>query len=246
MARTAPLVGIAAALLVALAGCVPADAESASDASASPAPSATATPEPSAEPTPSASEAPEGIDTSDWVEYASPEGDLTFRHPSDWTLETTRSEPMSGVGPTGNRSLDSVEITAPNGQQLLTSYDFVDIGGWCDAPMTGELLHSEPIGLESPTGDETPVIAAIAFDGDPMIFAMGITAAERIGPDGTFGCPFYFVLGTSDGGTSMGTHFQVSNDDPLWNIASLDDATAYMETDEYATILEILRSVRTA
>ncbi|GAA2175335.1 hypothetical protein GCM10009846_24800 [Agrococcus versicolor] len=241
MTRPASAIGAPAAVAVALlllTGCAAGDAGS--EASSSSAPSAS--PSPSA----SSSDEPAAVDTSDWLEYATHDGDMTYRYPADWTLES-ESELFEPDG-SYSRWMDSATLTAPNGQTLLRSSDFVDIGGMCEGPSTGEVLGSEPIDvapLVEGEGEDEQVIATVALDGDPMVLSIGITAAANLG-DGELACPFYNVFGTSDGGVSMGTHLQVSNDDPLWNVDSVDDARAYMETDEYATILEILRSVRTS
>lgn len=246
MARRTAALGLAAALV--LAGCASGSLAGDDEPSATPAPSSQTETSGSE---PAASEEPQGIDTSAWLEYSTRDGDMTYRYPADWTLESSSElvapdEGRDDVQDPSERWMDASTLTAPTGQPLLHSADFVDIGGWCDAANQGTVLHEEPIDLGWVMPDTTPVIAAIAFDGDPMIFAMGITAAESIGDDGQLACPFYFVFESSDGGASMGTHFQVSNDDPLWNIDSLDDAFAYTETDEYATLLEILRTVQTS
>jgi len=231
-ARPSLAVVVAIAVPIMLSGC--ASASDGDDMGASSQPSSS----PSAEPTSSDAQA---IDTSDWLEYSTHDGDMTYRYPADWALE---SESVQSVEES-ERWFDDASLVAANGQTLLRSADFVDIGGYCDAPMQGTLLHSEPADVDDLDG-EPAMIAVVAFDGPPAVFAMGITSAAWIAEDGQFGCPFYFVFRTSDGGVSMGTHFQVSSDDPLWVVDSLEDAQAYMETDEYATLLEILRSVETS
>ncbi|SDH39560.1 hypothetical protein [Agrococcus jejuensis] len=247
MTRTASL-AVAALALVALAGCATAAAPEAST-SASP----SATPAPSAEPTPSASEEPEGIDTSDWLEYSTHDGDMTYRYPADWTITSDAQffDPdaeRTDVQDRYQRWMDTATLTAPNGQQLLHSSDFVDVGGACgDAALpTLHVLATEPAAVRSIEG-ESVVIATLAMAWNDGTFSMGIgiTGDHFDGQTMLPACMINFIFASSDGGVAMGTHFHLGSEDPLWNIASLDDATAYMETDEYATILEILRSVRT-
>ncbi len=243
MTRTIP-VATAALALLALVGC----AAGAAEPSASPAPSSSASaPESSATSAPS--EEPAGIDTSGWLEYATHDGDLTYRYPADWTLE---SESVQDPNDASSRWYDTASLTAPNGQQLLQSGDFVDIGGACgeDDRYPIEILADEPADVDPQPADGEPRIVSVALGTDDgrWIFGMGIASPERLPAPGSTACGFYFVHGSSDGGLSVGTHFMMASigDDPLWTVDTLDDARAYMETDEYATILEILRSVRLA
>ncbi|WP_137756708.1 hypothetical protein [Agrococcus sp. SGAir0287] len=238
--RPLAIAATAAIALLAVAGCAPASDEAVGESS-QPSPS------PSAEPSTSASD--DGIDTSDWLEYSTHDGDMTYRYPADWTLE---SESVESSPEMGGRWFDDASLTAPNGQVLLQSSDFVDIGGACgeDDQFPIEVLASEPADVQPLVEGETPQITTVALgtaDGR-WTFGVGITSADRLpAPDST-GCGWYFVHGSSDGGVSIGTHFVMASgeDDPLWTVDTLDDAEAYMETEEYATLLEILRSVRTA
>lgn len=221
---------------------------------APPSPSATSA-APSSEPTPAAepSSSPEpdrasGISTDDWLEYVTGDGHATFRYPSEWTLDATSEfvDPDAGrpefAGRSG-RQIDVARLTAPNGQQLLTMQDFADIGGMCAGPVPLEVLAVEPSRSRALEGDA--VVATVAVDfGGTWVMGIGITSADWVDEDTT--CLFYFVGDSSDGPVAFGTHFQLGTTDPLWVIDSLDDARAYMETDEYATVIEILRSFETS
>lgn len=237
----AALVAIAAlAVPLVLAACAPAADDEVVGDSSQPSPSS------SAEPTPTAAE---GIDTSEWLAYSTHDGDMTYRYPADWTLA---SESVESPADAGGRWFDSATLTAPNGQQLLQSSDFVDIGGACgeDYQFPVEVLASEPADVQALGAEETPQITTVALgtDDERWTFGVGITSVDRLPEAGATGCSWYFVHGSSDGGVSIGTHFMMASieDDPLWTVDSLDDAMAYMQTDEYATILEILRSVETS
>ncbi|MCH1884081.1 hypothetical protein [Agrococcus sp. ARC_14] len=78
---------------------------------------------------------------------------------------------------------------------------------------------------------------------------MGITDAERLREP--IGCPFYFIVGgpAADGELggilTFGSEAQVTGigDADVWIVDSLDDANAYIETDEYATLQQILLSL---
>lgn len=243
-ARPLATVATAAIALLAIAGCAPAsDDEVGESSQPSPSPST----EPSTEPSPSASD--EGIDTSDWLEYSTHDDDMTYRYPADWTLESSSEESPAEAG---GRWFDEASLTAPNGQELLQSSDFVDIGGACgdDFQFPIEVLASEPADVEALVEGDVPQITTVALGTDDgrWTFGVGITSTDRLPEPGDTGCAWYFVHGSSDGGVSIGTSLMIASieEDPLWTVDTIDDATAYMETDEYATILEILRSVRTS
>lgn len=242
MARTASL-AVAAIAIVALSGCATAGPPGTSSSPSSP-----ATPASSAEATPSASDEPAGIDTSDWLEYATRDGDMTYRYPADWTL-TSSAEQIPEAGT--NRWYDSASLTAPNGQTLLRSSDYVDIGGACGEAyqFPFEVLATEPADAQGLASGQAPQITTVALGTDDgrWTFGVGITSIDRLPEPGATGCAWYFVHASSVAGVSIGTSLMMASieDDPLWTVDTLDDATAYMQTDEYATILEILRSVRT-
>lgn len=242
-------IAAAVAALLALSGCAGAAAPAPSEPA--PAPSASTSADPSVEPSASADPL---VTTDDWLDYATSDGSVSFRYPPTWTLEAD-SEPFSPGGSTDTQApperwADSATLTAPNGQQLLAMHDFVDIGGSCGGftfPL--EVLATEPARAEPLLPDDgNPVIATVALgtDDDRWRVGVGITSSGSI--ERADACHVYFVGSSSDGGVSFGTHFQLSSagEDPLWTVDSLDDARAYMETDEYATIIEILRSFETS
>ncbi|MCR8670051.1 hypothetical protein [Agrococcus sp. HG114] len=207
---------------------------------------------PTPEPAASASSEPgraAAIATDGWLEYVSTDGTASFRYPPSWTLDaqSERFAPdadRDDVQDPYVRWMDSATLTAPNGQQLLAMHDFVDIGGACfDGAVPLEVLAVEPSQSTSLDGAQA-VIATVAIDfGSAWVMGIGVTAPEFVAHD--VSCTFYFVGVSSEGGVGFGTHFQLGMTDPLWAIDSLDDARAYMETDEYRTIIEILRSYRT-
>ena len=110
------------------------------------------------------------------------------------------------------------------------------------------MLAAEPgpgTGLADGGATSIATVALGTVDGRWRV-GVGITGEASL--DAAETCAVDFVAGSSDGGVSMGTHFQLDavGDDVLWTVDTLDDARAYLETAEYATILEILRSVELA
>jgi hypothetical protein len=245
-------VSAALALAALLAGCAGPAAEPTEAPSA--AASTAATPTESPAPTQSSGVLDTVIDTTGWLDFATEDGSIAFRYPADWTLEAESErfapdDDREDVEDPYVRSADHATLTAPNGQQLLQMADFVDIGGACGGvsePL--EVLAAEPgpgTALAAAGGTSIATVALGTSDGRWRV-GLGITGDEWL--DSDEGCAVYFVFGSADGGVSMGTHFQLTSagDDALWTVDSLDDARAYMETAEYATILEILRSVEVA
>lgn len=204
--------------------------------------------QPSSAPTPSASD---GVDTSDWLTYATHDGDMTYRYPADWTLERTSTffapdADRDDVADPYERWMDESSLTAPSGQLLLSAYDLVDLGGACGGPETFqpiEVLATEP--LEGAAEDTSIATIALGTVDGRWTFGMGLVSGALPDVDT---CVVHFMAGTSDGGMLVGTTPSITSagDDPLWTVDTLDDAAAYMETEEYATLLEILRSVQLA
>lgn len=230
---------LAAAAVLVLSGCAQPAAEPAAAPESTDAAGATAGPSP----TPTAEPSPDVIDTSDWLEFRTADEDASFRYPSDWTLdaEAERFRPDAGrddVDDPYDRMMDAATLTAPNGQELLGLYDLVDVGAACDATYPFEVLAEEPSSVD---GTRIATVA-IGTEAERWIMGIGVVADAVVLQDEA--CYVYFTTGTSAGGIALGTHFQMwsSDADPLWSIDSLDDARAYMETDEYRTIIEILRS----
>ncbi|GAA1422242.1 hypothetical protein [Agrococcus citreus] len=247
--RAATAALLLSALLVGCAGAAGAPSEA---PSADPAPSASPSPSPSPSGTPQADAGV--IDTTSWQEFATDDGSIAFRYPADWALEaeSERFAPDEGRDDVDDpfvRWMDSATLTAPNGQQLLQMTDFIDIGGTCgDVSEPVEVLATET-GAGTALADASATsIATVALGtvDDRWRVGVGITGDEWL--DATETCAISFVLGSSDGGVSIGTHFELAagGEDALWTVDTLDDARAYMETAEYATILEILRSVEVA
>ena len=241
MPRHARIAAAVAALLV-LTGCAAAAETASSQAPATPTVAAPPSSDPAPVPSASSSSEPgraSGIPTDGWLEHATSDGSVSFHYPPSWTLEAT-AEPHPDPD---ELPWEAATLTAPNGQELLRMAQFPDIGGWCEAPLAFDVLAVEPAASMPFEQEDDAVIATVAVPiGERWEMGIGITSTTR--SEGA-GCQLYFVGMSSAHPVSMGTHFSMPREDPLWMVDSLDDARAYMETDEYATILEILRSFET-
>lgn len=201
---------------------------------------------PSAQPTATQAAGP----MADWQVVRPESGRTQFRIPAGWSADMTFEEVYG-------EPVDGVIIRRPDGQQQLRfSQAIGDVGGICavegpdgiSRPVqpAGELLDTAPI-LPA-LDDEEVAFGAVAVERDDgtWTFGMGITAAERL--QEPLGCPFYFVIGGPGelgGILSFGTESQLTGtgEGSVWVVDSLDDARAYLETEEYATLKQILVSL---
>lgn len=246
--------GAAAVLALAslLAGCAAPAAAPSAVPTASDSPSAAPSPSPTASATPAADP------MAGWQLIQPESGRTQFRIPADWSADVSFEE-LDG------EPVDGVVVRRPDGQPLLRfSQAPGDVGGSCTvegsdglstfAPREGVLLDEVPIVLGtqgSPLEDLAVGAVAVELDDGSWLFGMGITAEARL--QEPLGCPFSFVAGgpaASDelgGLLAFGTQPQlaVEPDGAIWVVESLDAAWAYVETDEYATLKSILRSLET-
>lgn len=240
MTRTRLRTAAALGLVALLAGC----AQPAAEPSVAPSPASTAseTPTPTGSPTPSASVATDPM--ADWQLIQPESGRTQFRIPADWTADVALEE-LDG------EPVDTVVVRRPDGQvQLRFSQAPGDVGGGCPTPPPSELLDMEPLSLDGEASEPVAFGAvAIELDDGRWVFAMGITGEAQLSEPLT--CPFYFVTGgpAEPGGfgglLAFGTESQVTGtgDAAVWVVDSLDDARAYAESEEYATLKQILLSL---
>lgn len=182
--------------------------------------------------------------TAEWQTVRPGSGRTQFRIPADWTADVSFQE-IDGD------AVDGVVIRRPDGQQQLgLSQAPGDVGGICEAIPAGVLLDSEPLSLgsEHQWMSGGPAFGAVAVQlGDGRwVFGMGITGEERLREP--LSCPFYFITGGPGelgGILSFGTESQLTGTGAgsVWVVDSLDDARAYLETEEYATLKQILLSL---
>ncbi|MGM1028859.1 MAG: hypothetical protein ACQEWM_03170 [Actinomycetota bacterium] len=238
MARTRLRTAAALGLVALLAGCaapaaVPSDTPSASDsAPADPTlmPSATPDPTPAADP------------MADWQLIQPQSGRTQFRIPADWSADVTFAE-------VDGEPADGVVVRRPDGQaQLRFSQVPGDVGGSCGERPQSEVLDMQSLSLDADEPTAFGAVAAELQDGR-WIFGMGVTAERQL--QEPLGCPFYFITGgpaeavEPSGLLTFATESQLSGtgDAAVWIVDSLDDARAYLETEEYATLKQILLSL---
>lgn len=242
MYRYRPLAIAAPALiaLLAITGCVPtAPADTApptpSQTDAPPvAPTPTAT-DPAAEPP-----ASEPAATHDWVTYELGDGRTSWSQPADWTADISRE----AAGADGALADYRGVIRDDEGTPILrieavAEGQYASDGFPCERPET-EVLEVTPMGDEVAVADAA--LVAVAFEqGGRVVFAAGISqndAYEACEPG---------IIVLYDAGYDY-LVFELVNDagDAPPTFATFDDARAYVDSDEYAQIHDVLASFAAA
>lgn len=228
-------------LAVLLAGC---GTPTAAPVTSSPAVSATTTaassPSPSASVSAPPTTSPENTTApaSDWTNYTTTDGDLTFEHPADWNILDRSSEsPTGGI---------FVEVVG-NNKTFATLETNVITGAECMAEQPYSILDSEPLPALAQPGSTPWFVFQGRMDPtatDPAranVLAYGITSAPE--PTGPTACPIYhFFMWPPSGAVFAGIY------DPFLPVGEphIDTPQAYMETQEYQDIRRMITSLRPA
>lgn len=172
-----------------------------------------------------------GVDTSGWQQIPAGDGAVTFRIPADWSTQEADGglailrgdgERQLGLvqGPdTGDGSCLDASGTAVSWRTVPLERDAVDVAG---------------------AGDASFGAAALQLDGQWIVSVGLVPTAEAASPR----CPIVHDLGTDAGAWSFGSEVIVtgSGDGSPWAVGSLDDARAYVGTEEFRIIRAILMS----
>lgn len=227
--------GSAALVVLALSfgamGCAP-EPESPSVAPTTSAPPATTTPTP----------APPTEDP--WVRFVDDRMVYSFETPPGWTVE----EVPSAYTP---EELLQYVIRDPDGaEQLYFSSAVIGLGGSCESlPALGlEELDVVPAEIPGyvPAADTsfTPlvpprVVFRAAETESGVIGSIALDDSQPIDA-----CFIYNLLHPAAGPMTFADSTQVSANFPPRTFASMDEARAFVDTEEYATLQRILRSLR--
>lgn len=188
-----------------------------------------------AEPTPEvASELPAeiaGVDTSGWQQIAVPSGAATFRIPADWTTAETDG---------------GLDIRRPDGQRQLLYRENPDTGeGRClDAGGTAVAWRTAIFDRQDlPQGPSGIAFGAAAVQlGDQWVVSVGLRpAADAQSPR----CPIINAFDSAAGTIGFGSEVLVDGGGEAapWQVGSVGDGEAYLDTDEYRSIRAILMSL---
>ncbi|WLQ04993.1 hypothetical protein [Arthrobacter oryzae] len=212
-------------------------------------PSATAGAAPG-EPPPSAS-SPSRLPSptaSGWKTFTTPDGDLTFDYPGEWTIKDPRGKsPLGGA---------FAEVVNAAGKTMAVLETRIVTGSECVQKYPFAVLDSEPMaGLaEKGVADDNAPRFMFETRGDALaaartaetIAAYGITMIPE--EAGTLACPIFLLFRWPPSGAMFGAGYDPANNAtpgnpslPYWERAKL-----YAETGEYRNIRRMITSLRPA
>lgn len=221
-----------------LAGCAPEPVDPPPTVPASPSPTATPSPTPAPEPEPTAAA---------WERFADPRTPGSFEIPPGWSVvESEESEPEHEIF-----KFDLLD--AAGTKQLTYARKVMGLGGGCGGGPNSYLvtteLDAQPLEVPGyvPTSDPFPGVVPPQFSyrvfetvHEPGVFAT--VALSDTTP--TESCFYYNLLMGDTGYVQFADTLQVSVSDAVKHFDSADEARAYMDTDEYATLKRVLLSFR--
>lgn len=235
---------VAICLAAGLAGCAgssaPDPTPSAKPTTAKPTttapPPQTSTPTPT--PTPTQTPVPE-----QWHRFTESRIAQSFEVPPGWTVvEQSSANAESGI-------VQFRVNDAQGKQQLYFASSVSGLGGSCgNAPaLVVEELDAEPTTIPgyAPLANPPATLTAPRFVYRAIQTGQGVVASlaltdEQLPP----ACFQYNLLNPAAGTMVFADAVQVSAEYPPHLFASMDEAKAYMQTDEYQTLKRILRSLR--
>lgn len=216
-----------------LTACAPEAAPEKPQTTASPKPSPSAEPEPAPTPTQEV-----------WERFADPRTPGSFEIPPGWTVgESEESEP--------EHEIYRFELRDGSGDvQLTYARKVMGLGGGCSGmSQTVTELEVEPFelpGYVAHPGDYAPDIS-------PSFTFTVIEDAQRPGFYGTLAvrdgapatdCFYYNLVRTESALVSFADTLKVTAYDAPHYFETMDEARAYMATEEYATLKRVLLSLR--
>lgn len=228
-----PLVVVAIGAMLGAVGCAP-SAEPPTTSK----PTATSTPTETPTVTPAPTEAL-------WERFSDERMDYSFETPPGWTVEELPTSYTS-------EGIVQLAILDPAGaRQLYFSSGVTGLGGACGTtpPIVIEELDDVSVDIPgyAPMADPLtplgpPRITFRAFESEQGVIAsLALTDEQPVES-----CFFFNLLHPGAGMMVFADALQVSADAPPRTFASMDEARAFVETEEYATLHRILSSLRIA
>jgi hypothetical protein len=238
--RAVPAAFLAAVLLASCAPSGPgagASSPATSSASSTTSSSAPSTPSPSGTP---ASTAPTDPASSDWKNFTTPDGQLTFDYPAEWTIKDRAAE----AAPDGV----FVEVLRETGKSVATLRTNMVTGSECTEKYPYSLIDSQELPALTQAG-RTP---RFVFEGrampsatDPAAnpLAYGITSGPE--PSRPTACPIFHFFTWPPSGAMFGGVYDPFDTSP-GKPPNVDTPQAYTETGEYKDIRKMITSLRPA
>lgn len=243
------ILAVAAAfvLVAGVSACAPEPTESAKP-SPSPATSkpATQAPTTSAPPTTTPTTAAPDPEPVAWERFTDARIPHSFEIPPEWSVSELNASDEMGIY--------QFAVLNPAGQQkLVFANDVQGLGGACgELPaMTIEELDSQPVEIPgyvaAPDGVSELVAPRVVFRAAAVEEGViaSLSLADDVPPNT---CMYYNLMHTDTGLTLFADRMQVDTYDPHSQrlFASMDEARAYTQTEEYAQLVRILSSLQLA
>lgn len=222
-----------------LAGCAP-----------EPDPAPPVTPAPTASPSPDPEPSPEPSEET-WTRFADPRMPQSFEVPPGWSV--TELPGAGEPGATNELGIYQFAVLDPEGaQQLFFASRVQGLGGACgDLPQV-EFAPLDETQVEIPGYVAAPDGVTELFSPQEVVFRAGQVAEGVIASLGLVdshppvSCMYYNLLHTEGGLMVFADRMQVDTYAPEEQrlFATMDEARAYTETEEYRTLVRILSSLR--
>ncbi len=228
---------LVAAAALALTGC-------ANDTTASPVPAKTGTPQPSKTP----SITPSPTETA-WNSFSTEDGYFSFKYPADWTVEASYPEPAFE----DQKAVD-IRVNDAKGQTVANlSSGGLGFGSPCGTPYPFTALDTAEMNLPHDTVTASSEATTPRFQFSAIEYPSGVSASmgiiNFINP--TEACQFWNVYASP----KSDPHYYVSFADQIKGgvegastplvptFANLDEARAFMETDNYKKLKTLFTSL---
>ena len=185
--------------------------------------------------------APSDPTTSDWKSFTTPDGQLTFNHPAEWTIKDRAAEAAPGGV--------FVEVLAGTGKSMATLRTNMVTGSECTEKYPYSLIDSEELPALAQQGQTPRFVfegranptATNGEESNPL--AYGITSGPA--PSGPTACPIFHFFTWPPSGAMFGGAYDPFDTTP-GNPPHVDTPEGYTETSEYKDIRKMITSLRPA
>ena len=176
---------------------------------------------------------------ANWETFKTPDGQLQFDHPAEWTVKDRGAEAAPGGV--------FLEVLNAGGKSLATLRTNVVTGSECTQRIPYSVLDLMPLPALAQAGVTPQFIFELRLypaEKDPMkanVMAYGISSAPK--PSGPDACPIFHFFTWPPSGASFGGVYNPFDTTP-GNEPHVDTPEAYLETAEYHDIKKMITSLR--
>ncbi|QEO14780.1 hypothetical protein FLP10_10440 [Agromyces intestinalis] len=179
-----------------------------------------------------------------WLTFTTADGLASWQLPADWTVLPP------GPDPDGQGTMAYEILNAVGESRLSYAHNMWGIGGpGCDPSSmpTYPYARLDETAMAIPPDSQgvAPIVAFETLDeGDHVVAGLGSTVAPIAGPEACDNSINHLVFEPGEvGGVSFSAHFEHASVPSSLEFANLDEARAYLDSDEYRTIVRIISSL---